>query len=56
MGLAISPIVCGLLATQSLRAVFVLDAVALLLVAGLVLRLMATAQAVPTTAPATEEV
>jgi MFS transporter, DHA1 family, multidrug resistance protein len=56
MGLAISPIVCGLLATQSLRAVFVLDVVALLLVAGLVLRLMATAQAVPTTAPATEEV
>jgi MFS transporter, DHA1 family, multidrug resistance protein len=55
-GLAISPIVCGLLGTLSLRAVFVLDTIALLLVAGTVRRLMVVERATPTTAPATEEV
>jgi len=56
IGLATSPIICGLLGTLSLRAVFVLDTVALLFVAGLVRRLMAIAPTTPTTAPATEEV
>jgi MFS family permease len=56
IGLATSPIICGLLGTLSLRAVFVLDSLALLFVAGLVRRLMATAPTTPTAAPATEEV
>jgi DHA1 family multidrug resistance protein-like MFS transporter len=57
IGLATSPIICGLLGTLSLRAVFVLDTVALLFVAVLVRRLMAIAPATATTAaPATEEV
>jgi DHA1 family multidrug resistance protein-like MFS transporter len=58
IGLATSPIICGLLGTLSLRAVFVLDTFALLFVAGLVRRLMAIAPATPTAtaAPATEEV
>ena len=34
IGLATSPIICGLLGTLSLRAVFVLDSVALLFLAG----------------------
>jgi MFS family permease len=56
IGLATSPIICGLLGTQSLRAVFVLDSIALLLVAGLVRRLMVTTVTTPTAAPAPEEV
>jgi MFS transporter, DHA1 family, multidrug resistance protein len=60
VGLATSPIICGLLGTLSLRAVFVLDTIALLFVAGLVRRLMAVAQPSPAPAtmeaPATEEV
>ena len=56
IGLATSPIICGLLGTLSLRAVFVLDSLALLFVAGLVRRLMAIAPTTPTAAPATEEV
>jgi MFS transporter, DHA1 family, multidrug resistance protein len=56
IGLATSPIICGLLGTLSLRAVFVLDSIALLFVAGLVRRLMAIAPTTPTAAPATEEV
>jgi DHA1 family multidrug resistance protein-like MFS transporter len=56
IGLATSPVICGLLGTQSLRAVFVLDSIALLLVAGLVRRLMVTSMTTPTAAPATEEV
>ena len=56
IGLATSPIICGLLGTLSLRAVFVLDTFALLFVAGLVRRLMAIAPTTPTAAPATEEV
>jgi DHA1 family multidrug resistance protein-like MFS transporter len=55
-GLAISPVVCGLLGTLSLRAVFVLDTFALVLVAGLVRRLMVTTPLKATPAPATEEV
>ena len=56
IGLATSPVICGLLGTQSLRAVFVLDSIALLLVAGLVRRVMVTSVSTPTAAPATEEV
>jgi MFS transporter, DHA1 family, multidrug resistance protein len=56
IGLATSPIICGLLGTLSLRAVFVLDSLALLFVAGFVRRLMAIAPTTPTAAPATEEV
>jgi DHA1 family multidrug resistance protein-like MFS transporter len=56
IGLATSPIICGLLGTLSLRAVFVLDTCALLFVAVLVRRLMAIARTTPTAAPATEEV
>jgi DHA1 family multidrug resistance protein-like MFS transporter len=55
-GLAISPIVCGLLGTLSLRAVFVLDTLALLLIAGMVRRLMVISPLTPTAPPATEEV
>ena len=43
IGLATSPIICGLLGTLSFRAVFVLDSIALLFLAGLVRRLMVTA-------------
>ena len=57
IGLATSPVICGLLGTQSLRAVFVLDSIALILVAGLVRRLMVISGKTATTAaPATEEV
>jgi DHA1 family multidrug resistance protein-like MFS transporter len=55
-GLAISPVVCGLLGTLSLRAVFVLDTVALLVVAGLVGRLMVIGPVEPTAPPAAEEI
>ncbi len=47
IGLATSPIICGLLGTLSLRAVFVLDTCALLFVAALVRRLMAIARTAP---------
>ncbi|HEY7502283.1 MAG TPA: MFS transporter [Vicinamibacterales bacterium] len=56
LGLALSPVICGLLGTLSLRAVFILDTIVLVLLAGLVRRLMATSSDTPTTAPATEEV
>jgi MFS transporter, DHA1 family, multidrug resistance protein len=56
IGLAISPIVCGLLGTLSLRAVFVLDMFALLLVAGIVRKLMVIEPLTATSPPATEEV
>jgi MFS transporter, DHA1 family, multidrug resistance protein len=56
IGLATSPIICGLLGTLSFRAVFVLDTCALLFVAALVRRLMAVTRTTPTAAPATEEV
>ncbi len=56
VGLALSPVICGLLGTLSLRAVFVLDTIVLVLLAGIVRRLMATSSDSPTAAPATEEV
>jgi DHA1 family multidrug resistance protein-like MFS transporter len=56
LGLALSPVICGLLSTLSLRAVFVLDTFILVLAGGLVRRLMVTSQLTATDAPATEEV
>jgi DHA1 family multidrug resistance protein-like MFS transporter len=56
VGLASSPIICGLLGTLSLRAVFVLDTVILVLLAFVVRRLMVQSHLTPTPAPATEEV
>jgi DHA1 family multidrug resistance protein-like MFS transporter len=54
-GLAVSPIVSGMLGAVSLRGVFLLDTIALLLVVILVRRLMVTAPVPPTSAPASEE-
>ena len=54
-GLALSPIINGMIAAQSIRAVFALDTFALLAVAGLVSRLMIVAPLDSTTAPSTEE-
>ena len=55
-GLAISPVVCGLLGTMSLRAVFVLDTMALLFLAALVRRLMVIRPSGATSVPVAEEV
>jgi MFS transporter, DHA1 family, multidrug resistance protein len=55
-GLAISPVVCGLLGTLSLRAVFVLDTIALVCLAILVGRLMVIRPTMPTAPPVAEEV
>ena len=56
LGLALSPVICGLLGTISLRAVFILDTVLMVIVGLIVRRLMVTSHARPTPAPATEEV
>jgi MFS transporter, DHA1 family, multidrug resistance protein len=56
VGLALSPVICGLLGTVSLRAVFVLDTVILVLLAVIVRRLMVQSHLAPTSAPVTEEV
>ncbi len=53
-GLALSPVISGLMSGLSLRLVFVLDAVVLVALAWLVRRVMAEAPRV-TTAPATED-
>ena len=55
LGLALSPVICGLLGTLSLRAVFVLDMCILVLAGGLVRRLMVTIHVTPRSAPTTEE-
>ena len=55
-GLAISPIVSGLLGAISIRTVFLLDTICLLVLAGLVRRLMVAAPLIATPAPTTEEV
>jgi DHA1 family multidrug resistance protein-like MFS transporter len=55
-GLALSPVVNGMLAATSIRAVFVLDAVGLIGLAVLVSRLMIAAPLQEMTAPATEEI
>jgi DHA1 family multidrug resistance protein-like MFS transporter len=54
-GLAVSPIVSGLLGAVSIRAVFLLDTICLLVLAGAVRRLMVTAPLTATPAPAPEE-
>jgi MFS family permease len=55
-GLAVSPIVSGFLGATSIRAVFLLDTVALVFVGVLVSRLMIIARAERTPTPVTEEV
>ena len=55
-GLALSPIVNGILGATSIRAVFVLDTVAFATLAIMVSRLMMVAPVVSATAPATEEI
>lgn len=54
-GLAVSPMVAGLLGQASISAVFVLDAVGLALIAGMVSRVMAE-RAAPSPPPAVEDV
>jgi DHA1 family multidrug resistance protein-like MFS transporter len=54
-GLALSPILNGMLASVSIRAVFLLDATALLALATLVRRLMVSSPIAPARAPAAEE-
>jgi DHA1 family multidrug resistance protein-like MFS transporter len=54
-GLAISPIASGLLGAVNIRAVFVIDTIALIVLAALVRRLMVAAPLTPTSAPAAEE-
>jgi MFS transporter, DHA1 family, multidrug resistance protein len=55
-GLALSPIVNGILGATSIRAVFVLDTVGLMTLALLVSRLMIVAPLANAAAPATEEI
>ena len=55
VGLAISPIVSGFLAATSIRAVFILDAVALLVLAAGVPRLMLPEGSSPALTPETAE-
>jgi MFS family permease len=54
-GLALSPILNGLLGAVSIRAVFLLDAAALLVLATMVRRLMVTSPMAPARTPAAEE-
>jgi DHA1 family multidrug resistance protein-like MFS transporter len=54
-GLALSPVVNGMLAATSIRAVFLLDAVGLIVLAVIVSRLMLAAPLQEMTAPASEE-
>ena len=56
VGLALSPIVSGFLAATSIRAIFVVDVVVLLVIAAAVPRLMVTGRLPHPTAPATEEI
>ena len=56
VGLALSPIVCGLIAATSIRAVFALDVVIMVAIAVTVSRHMAAAAPVGATAPVTEEI
>jgi DHA1 family multidrug resistance protein-like MFS transporter len=54
-GLALSPIISGMLGAFSIRAVFLLDGVALLVLAAMVRRLMVTAPLTATAPPTQEE-
>ena len=55
VGLALSPILSGFLAATSIRAVFIVDVVVLLVIAAAVPRLMVAGRLEHPTAPATEE-
>jgi len=55
VGLALSPVVNGFLAATSIRAVFVLDAVALIALAGVVTRQMISESSGSTVTPETAE-
>lgn len=55
-GLALSPIIAGILGATSIRAVFVLDLAALLVIAAVVLRLMVIELRQRPTTPAPEEI
>jgi MFS family permease len=54
-GLALSPVTSGLLGTIDIRAVFLLDTIALLVLAALVRRVMVAPPMEPAATPATEE-
>jgi MFS family permease len=56
IGLAISPIVSGFIASASIRAVFLVDAAGLLVLAAMVRRLMVVAPLTRLGPPATEEI
>lgn len=56
VGLAVSPIANGLLATTSIRAVFMVDAIILGTLALVVMRLMITSPLAPPAEPPTEEI
>lgn len=55
-GLALSPIISGILGATSIRAVFLLDLITLVVLAGVVSRLMVIAPQAPATTPAPEEI
>jgi MFS family permease len=55
VGLALSPIVSGILGATSIRSVFLLDTVALVVLATMVARIMVATPLVKTAAPAPEE-
>lgn len=55
-GLALSPIIAGILGATSIRAVFVLDLAALVVIAAVVSRLMVIELRQPPTTPAPEEI
>jgi hypothetical protein len=55
-GLAVSPVVSGMLAATSIRAVFLVDTIGLLALAAVVSRLMIVTPLPPASAPATEEI
>jgi hypothetical protein len=54
-GLALSPVVSGMLGATSIRAVFLLDTIGLVALAFVVSRLMIAAPLLSATAPSTEE-
>jgi MFS family permease len=56
VGLAVSPIISGLLAATSIKAVFLMDALILAALAMVVSRLMITAPLPATSSPPTEEI
>jgi MFS transporter, DHA1 family, multidrug resistance protein len=55
VGLALSPIVSGILGATSIRSVFLLDTIALIVLATMVARIMVATPLVRTSAPAPEE-